>query len=67
MEKNKKITIAVADNQSFFHVLGDNKRYYDLYSLSHSHPELKDYCLNHRYELESDLQKQNELIGNEYQ
>ena len=42
METNKKITIAVADNQSFFHVLGDNKRYYDLYSLSHSHPELKD-------------------------
>lgn len=67
METNKKITIAVADNQSFFHVLGDNKRYYDLYSLSNSHPELKDYCLNHRYELESDLQKQNELIGNEYQ
>lgn len=67
METNKKITIAVADNQSFFHVLGDNKRYYDLYSLSLSHPELKDYCLNHRYELESDLQKQNELIGNEYQ
>lgn len=65
METNKKITIAVADNQSFFHVLGDNKRYYDLYSLSYSHPELKDYCLKHRYELESDLQKQNELIGNE--
>lgn len=67
METNNKITIVVADNQSFFHVLGDNKRYYDLYSLSRSHPELKDYCLNHRYELESDLQKQNELIGNEMQ
>lgn len=65
METNKKITIAVTDNQSFFHVLGDNKRYYDLYSLFHAHPELKDYCLNHRYELESALQKQNELIGNE--
>ena len=46
-------------------MLGENKRYYDLYSLLHSHPELKDYCLNHRYELESDLQKQNELIGDE--
>ena len=65
METIKKITIIVADSRSFYHVLGDNKRYYDLYSLSYAHPELKDYCFNPRYELENELQKQNELIGNE--
>lgn len=64
METNRKITVVVADGRSFFHVFGDNKKYYDLYSLTCAHKELLDYCQDHRYELESELLKQDELLEN---
>lgn len=61
---NKKIVLAVAENQCFLHVLGDNIRYYDITSLNRAHPELSSYIAINKYELEREMLKQNEVLSN---
>lgn len=59
---NDKISVSVENERCFFHVLGDNHKFYDLYSLQMKHSELNDYCKLHKLELQSELLKQNELL-----
>lgn len=59
---SNKISVSVGNDRCFFHVLGDNYKFYDLYSLQMRHPELDDYCKLHKLELQRELLKQNELL-----
>lgn len=59
----KLIHIAVEDERCFFHVLGDKRQYYDLESLTHEHPDLKEYCDLYNIDLEMEMHRQRELLG----
>ena len=45
---------------------GDNKKYYDLYSLQTKHPELTKYCVENKLQLQRKLLKLKELLENAY-
>lgn len=62
-ETVEQIKVSVAEDRCFFHVLGDERRYFDLDNLEKHHPELKEYCQQNHAKLESELLKQKELMG----
>lgn len=62
---SKKISISIEKDRCFYHVLGDKRKYFDLYSLQARHPELSDYCEKNKFELNRELLKQKELLNTE--
>lgn len=58
----KKISVSIEEDRCFYHVLGDKRKYFDLYSLQARHPELSSYCKKNKLELQRDLLKQKELL-----
>lgn len=62
-----KISIGHQNGGLFFHVMGDNTRYFDLTSLERSHPELSNFINENRYDLERNLlQRREELDAYNY-
>lgn len=59
---NEKITVSHDGDISYFHVLGDERRYLDLEALINNHPELDEYCDTHRFELNRGLLQLQEMI-----
>jgi hypothetical protein len=57
------ITISYEDNKCFYHVMGDVKRYFDINSIIREHQEYAEYIEGHRLELEFELSRQKELVG----
>ena len=57
------ILIDAKKDKCFYHVLGDETEFYDLYSLVSSHPEQSAFVELNRHELERGLLKQKEIMG----
>lgn len=66
MNIRNKISISISQDRCFYHVFGDNKKYYDLYSLQTKHPELTKYCVENKLQLQRKLLKLKELLENAY-
>lgn len=62
-----KISIGHQNGGMFFHIMGDNTKYFDLISLERSHPELSGFINDNRYDLERNLlQRREELDAYSY-
>ncbi len=61
-ETFERITISHDDTECYFHMLGDNRKYFDLESMGESHPKHKEYINQHRYELMRGLYQLREMI-----
>lgn len=59
----EKIMVSVDTDGVFFHVFGDNRKYYDIDSLLLHRQELTDITMSNRYYLESHLLKKRESLG----
>ena len=59
----EKIVVMVDKDDVFFHVFGDQRKYYDLGSLSLHHPELDNYVEGNRYSLNRTFYQKREILG----
>lgn len=60
---SRKIKVSIGDDRCFFHIYGDQVKYFDLDSLAIKHPDMKEYIELNRFELERSLQKQREQMN----
>ena len=47
------ITVSVSGDECFFHVMGDNKKYFDLESVYEKYPQHKEFLDENYYKLRS--------------
>lgn len=60
-ELQKKVTLSREQSGYYFHVLGDDRIYFDLVAVELHHPELEEYLAVNRFELERELHQLEEL------
>lgn len=61
---NNGITIKKADNDIYFSVSGDSRRYFDLESIGIHHPDVKEYIVANHLELERKMMQFRESYKN---
>lgn len=58
----EKIVVSVDREDVYFHVFGDNRKYFDLDSLLLHHEELSDFIRSNRYSLQRQLYQKKEVL-----
>ena len=59
----EKILVTADKDDIFFHVFGDDRKYYDLDSIILHHGALSDYITEHRYKLLRQFNQKREILG----